>query len=227
MKSAKKYAPKRNNNMKTTRKTRKTRKTQKTKKGLKTIRKTTRKRSNQLGGVLSEKNIEKGNLLHAKLEFDDRYPTGSLIRAFIKYTINEIEELDKETIKSIYTEWREEEATRRKELRHLKSEKKRASMAIRSHEENPENPKKRSRKSNVDITDSPFKLTSRVVAGVNASDDTELFNIDGKNLFTEEEDFHKLAHGHDENMIGVNPSYSDNINEQDALDLFADIEDPK
>jgi len=227
MKSAKKYAPKRKNNMKTTRKTRKTRKTQKTKKGLKTIRKTTRKRSNQLGGVLSEKNIEKGNLLHAKLEFDDRYPTGSLIRAFIKYTINEIEELDKETIKSIYTEWREEEATRRKELRHLKSEKKRASMAIRSHEENPENPKKRSRKSNVDITDSPFKLTSRVVAGVNASDDTELFNIDGKNLFTEEEDFHKLAHGHDENMIGVNPSYSDNINEQDALDLFADIEDPK
>ena len=227
MKSAKKYAPKRKNNMKTTRKTRKTRKTQKTKKGLKTIRKTTRKRSNQLGGVLSEKNIEKGNLLHAKLEFDDRYPTGSLIRAFIKYTINEIEELDKETIKSIYTEWREEEATRRKELRHLKSEKKRASMAIRSHEENPENPKKRSRKSNVDITDSPFKLTSRVVAGVNASDDSELFNIDGKNLFTEEEDFHKLAHGHDENMIWVNPSYSDNINEQDALDLFADIEDPK
>jgi len=227
MKSAKKYAPKRKNNMKTTRKTRKTRKTQKTKKGLKTIRKTTRKRSNQLGGVLSEKNIEKGNLLHAKLEFDDRYPTGSLIRAFIKYTINEIEELDKETIKSIYTEWREEEATRRKELRHLKSEKKRASMAIRSHEENPENPKKRSRKSNVDITDSPFKLTSRVVAGVNASDDSELFNIDGKNLFTEEEDFHKLAHGHDENIIGVNPSYSDNINEQDALDLFADIEDPK
>ena len=227
MKSAKKYAPKRKNNMKTTRKTRKTKKTKKTKKGLKTIRKTTRKRSNQLGGVLSEKNIEKGNLLHAKLEFDDRYPTGSLIRAFIKYTINEIEELDKETIKSIYTEWREEEATRRKELRHLKSEKKRASMAIRSHEENPENPKKRSRKSNVDITDSPFKLTSRVVAGVNASDDSELFNIDGKNLFTEEEDFHKLAHGHDENMIGVNPSYSDNINEQDALDLFADIEDPK